>query len=146
MSIGQKQTNFGNLTTNTSKWLVSTNVEKKMGHILTFVMLNKLSHPLIIVRLSDCFMQVVDINSPTDCQTVQFLISRLLSDCPALRCLQRWGISGLSRNRVNFRLRHIWIRAAGNFVVVCVKFSALLIILFLQWFQTSRSLILINVS
>ena len=64
----------------------------------------KMPHPLLIVSQSDYLkIQVVDINLHTDWQTVQIQISWLLQK-PAdldLHYLQRQGISGFSRTRVN---------------------------------------------
>ena len=39
-------------------------------------MLSKLSRPLLIVSLSDCFIQVVDINLQTEWQTVQIQMKK----------------------------------------------------------------------
>ena len=72
---------------------------------LTLVMLIKLScqAPLLIFSQSDYLIQIIDINSHTERQTVQIQISWLLQKPTDLdlQCLQRQGISGLSRTRVN---------------------------------------------
>ena len=59
--------------------------------------------PLLTVSQSDSFIQIVDINSYTEWQTVQIQISWLLKKPTDLdlHWLQRQGISGLSRTRVN---------------------------------------------
>ena len=68
--------------------------------------------PLPIFSQSDYLIQVVDINSHTEWQTVQIQISWLLQKPTDLdlHCLQRQSISGLSRTRVNMVLsvRHFW--------------------------------------
>ena len=60
-------------------------------------------HPLLIINQSVCLIQAVDINSHTEWQTVQIKISWLLQKPTDLdlHCLQRQGISGFSRTRVN---------------------------------------------
>ena len=58
----------------------------------------KMPHTLLIVSQSDSLIQIVDIYPHTDWQTVQIQIS-WLTDLD-LHCLQRQGISGLSRTRV----------------------------------------------
>ena len=55
-------------------------------------------HSLLIVSQLDYLIQIVDINSHMEWQTVQIQISWLLKN---LHCLQRQGISGFSRTRVN---------------------------------------------
>ena len=70
--------------------------------MLTIAMLNKLKkmpHHLLIVIQSDCLIQVID--------TIHILNGKQVSNCwPCqnldLHCLQRWGISRLSRTRVEF--------------------------------------------
>ena len=61
--------------------------------------------PLLIVSQSDSLIQIVDINSDTDWQTVQIQISWLFQKPTDLDLhymyLQRQVISGLSRTRVN---------------------------------------------
>ena len=59
--------------------------------------------PLQTVSQSDSLIQIVDINSHTKWQTVQIQISWLLQKPTDLdlHCLQRQGISGFSRTRVN---------------------------------------------
>ena len=59
--------------------------------------------PLLIVSQSDSLIQIVDINSYTDWQTVQIQISWLLQKPTDLdlHCLQRHGISRFIRTRVN---------------------------------------------
>ena len=53
-------------------------------------------HPLLIASQSDYLIQIVDINSHTEWQTVQIQISWLLTDLD-LHCLQRQGMSGFSK-------------------------------------------------
>ena len=53
---------------------------------------------LLVFSQSDNFIQVVDINSNTEWQTVQIQISWLLH--LDLHCLQRQSVSGFSRTRV----------------------------------------------
>ena len=63
--------------------------------------------PLLTVSQSDYLIQVDDINSNTEWQTVQIWISWHLQK-PIdldLHCLQRQGISRFSRTRVNKRLK-----------------------------------------
>ena len=62
--------------------------------------------PFPIFSQSDYLIQVVDINSNTEWQTVQIQISWLLQKPTDLdlHCLQRQGISGFSRTRVNIQL------------------------------------------
>ena len=59
--------------------------------------------PLLIFSQSDYLIQIIDINSHTSWQTVQIQISWLLQKPTDLdlHCLQRQGISGFSRTRVN---------------------------------------------
>ena len=59
-------------------------------------------HPLIFSQ-SDYLIQVVDINSHTECQTVQIQISGHLKKPTDLdlHCLKRQGISGFSRRWLN---------------------------------------------
>ena len=57
----------------------------------------KMPCPPLIFSQSDYLSSIVAINSQTKWQTVQIQISWLLLD---LHCLQRQGISGLSRTRV----------------------------------------------
>ena len=58
--------------------------------------------PLLVFSQSDHLIQIVDINSHTEWQTVWFQISWLLQKPTDLdlHCLQRQGISGFSRTRV----------------------------------------------
>ena len=58
--------------------------------------------PFQIFSQSDYLIQIVNINSHSDWQTVQIQISWLLQKPTDLdlHCLQRQGISGLSRTRV----------------------------------------------
>ena len=61
--------------------------------------------PLLIFSQSDYLMQVVDMNSNTEWQTVQIQISWLLKPTDLdLHCLQRQGISGFSRTKVKQNL------------------------------------------
>ena len=62
-----------------------------------------MSCPLLIFSQSGYLIQIVDINSHTEWQTVQIQISWLLQKPTDLdlHCLQRQGISGLSRTRIN---------------------------------------------
>ena len=59
--------------------------------------------PLLAFSQSDYLIQVVDTNSNSEWQTVQVQISWLLQKPTDLdlHCLQRQGISGFSRTRVN---------------------------------------------
>ena len=88
--------------------------------ILTLVLLNKLRyHPhFLIFSHSDYLIPVTAINSHTIWQTVQIQISWLLQK-PAdldLHCLQRWGISGFSRTRVDFKA--LFKIAVNNFTIL----------------------------
>ena len=58
--------------------------------------------PLLIVSQSDSLIQIVDINSHTEWQTVQIQISWLLQKTTDLdlHCLQRQGISGFSEIKI----------------------------------------------
>ena len=58
--------------------------------------------PLMILSQSGYLIHVVDINSDTKCQTVQIQIDWLHQKLTDLdqHCLQRQGISRLSRTRV----------------------------------------------
>ena len=60
-------------------------------------------HPLLIFSQSDYLIQIVDINSHIEWQTVQIQISWLLQKPTDLdlHCLQQQGISVFSRTRVN---------------------------------------------
>ena len=60
--------------------------------------------PLIILSQSDSFIQTVNINSGTKWQTVQIHIRWILQKPTDLdlHCLQRQGISWLSRTKVNY--------------------------------------------
>ena len=62
--------------------------------------------PFLICSQSDYLIQLVDINSHTSWQTVQFQISWILQKPTDLdlHCLQRQDISGFSRTRVNLLL------------------------------------------
>ena len=62
----------------------------------------KMPHPLLIVSQPDSLIQIVDINSHSEWQTVQIQMSWLLQKPTDLdlHCLQRQGISGFSRTRV----------------------------------------------
>ena len=61
-------------------------------------------HPFQIFSQSDYLIQIVDINSHTEWQAVQIQISWLLQKPTDLdlHCLQKQGISGFSRTRVNW--------------------------------------------
>ena len=63
----------------------------------------KIPRTLLIFSQSDNLIQIVAIKSHTYWQTVQIQISWLLQKPTdlALHCLQRQGISGFSRTRVN---------------------------------------------
>ena len=65
----------------------------------------KMPCPLLTFSQSDNLIQVVDMNSNTEWQTVQFQIIWLLKKPTDLdlHCLQRHGISGFSRTRVKFK-------------------------------------------
>ena len=58
-------------------------------------------HPLLIFSQSDYLIQVVDINSHTECQAVQIQISWRLKKPTDLdlHCLKRQGISGSGFSR-----------------------------------------------
>ena len=59
-------------------------------------------YPLLIFSQSVCLIKVVDTSSHTKGQTVQIQISWLQKPTdPDLHCLQRQGVSGFSRTRVN---------------------------------------------
>ena len=66
--------------------------------------------PFITLSQSDSLIQIVDTNSDTKWQTVQIQISWLLQKPTDLdlHCLQRQGISGLSRTRVKSPFRNIF--------------------------------------
>ena len=66
-------------------------------------MLNKMPRPFLIFSQSDYLIEVVDTNSHTKWQTVQIQITWLLQKPTdqTLHCLQRQGITGFSRTRVN---------------------------------------------
>ena len=68
----------------------------------------KMPCPLLILSQSVYLIQVVDTNLNTEWQTVQIQISWLLQKPTDLdlHCLQRQGISGLSRTRVNIHENH----------------------------------------
>ena len=68
-------------------------------------------HPIQIFSQSDCLIQIVDTNSLTEWQTMQIKISWLLKKPTDLdlHCLQRQGISVLSRTRVKQELSQILI-------------------------------------
>ena len=75
-----------------------------MGTFLALVMLNKLrAHPFLIVSQSDCLIQVVDINSHTEWQTVQIQFIWLLQKPTGLNlhCLLRHGMSCSAREGLN---------------------------------------------
>ena len=59
--------------------------------------------PFLIFSQLDYLIQIIDINSHTEWQTVQIQICWLLQKPTDLdlHCLQRQGISGFSRTRVN---------------------------------------------
>ena len=87
--------------------------------------------PFLIFNQSNCLIQVVDTNSYTEWQTVQIQISWLLQKPTDLdlHCLQRQGISGLSRTRVSIakdmdihRTVFIFPKGAGHFVISCLLF------------------------
>ena len=62
----------------------------------------KLACPLLFFSQSDYLIQIVDINSNTEWQTVQIQISWLLKKPTSLdlHCLQKQGIGGFSMTRV----------------------------------------------
>ena len=58
---------------------------------------------LLIINQSDYLIQVADINSHTELQTMQIQISWPLKPTDLdLHCLQRQGVSRFSRTRINF--------------------------------------------
>ena len=65
--------------------------------------------PLLIVNQSDYLIQIFDINSHSDWQTVQIQISWLLQKPTDLdlHCLQRQGMSRFSRTKVKLLLFEI---------------------------------------
>ena len=67
-------------------------------------------HPFLIASQSDYLIQIVDINSHTEWQTVQIQISWLLQKPTDqdLLWLQKQGISGFSRTRV--KTGSIWLQ------------------------------------
>ena len=79
--------------------------------------------PLLIASQSDSLIQIVNINSHTEWQTVQIQISWLLRKPTDLdlHCLQRSGISGFSRTMIIFKSGH-WPRRYC-LKVVCFFFS-----------------------
>ena len=82
----------------------SCTFQSQLG-LLTLVLLNKfkMPHPLLIFNQSDYLIWIVVIKSHIWWQTVQIQISWLLKKPTDLdlHCLQRQGISGFSRTRVN---------------------------------------------
>ena len=74
--------------------------------------------PFPIFSQSDYLIQVVDINSNAEWQTVQIQISWLLQKPTDLdlHCLQRQGISGFSRTRVKANIH-------TSFELLCTKNS-----------------------
>ena len=79
--------------------------------------------PYQIFSQSDYLIQIVDINSHSDWQTVQIQISWLLQKPTDLdlHCLQRQGISGLSRTRVN-----VYVPFVFPYLFVWYNFSTIL--------------------
>ena len=76
-----------------------------MAERVILVMLNKLMPlPLLIVSQSDYLILIFYINSHTKWQTVKIQISWLLQKPTDLdlHCLQKQGLSGFSRTRVNW--------------------------------------------
>ena len=67
--------------------------------------------PLLIFSQSDYLIQIVNINTYTEWQTVQIQISWLLQKPTDLdlHCLQWHGISRFSRTRVNTLIRKHWV-------------------------------------
>ena len=74
------------------------------------MILKTLLHPLVIFSQSDYLIWIVALNSHTQWQTVQIQISWLLQKPTDLDlyCLQRQGISGFSRTKVN--AHEMWLR------------------------------------
>ena len=69
------------------------------------VELIKLPHPLLIFSQSEYLIQIVDINSHSEWQTVQIQISWLLQKPTDLdlHCWQMQDVSGLIRTRVKIK-------------------------------------------
>ena len=76
--------------------------------------------PFLIVSQSDYLIQIVDINSHTEWQTVQIQISWLLQKPTDLdlHCLQRQSISRLSRTRVKYQTEYCFVkrRLSGGWI------------------------------
>ena len=68
--------------------------------------------PFLIGSQSDYLIQIVDINSQTEWQTVQIQISWLLKKPTDLdlHCLQRQSISRLSRTRVKYQTEYCFVK------------------------------------
>ena len=88
----------------------------KLNICLTLVLLNKLRCHAHFSQ-SGYLIQIVDINSHSEWQTVQIQISWLLQKPTDLylHCLQRQGISGLSRTRVKLIARIIILQGSFYF-------------------------------
>ena len=89
------------------------------GLMLThfFLMLTlTMPHPFQIFSQSDDLIQIVDINSYTEWQTVQIQISWLLQKATdlALHCLQRQDKSGSAGLGLIFRVKTVLIRNSDN--------------------------------
>ena len=88
-------------------------------------------HLLLIVSQSDSFIQIVDINSHSEWQTVHIQISWLQKPTDLdLHCLQRQGISGFSRKGLTFSLSgsiqlttnwRYYRKQASIFRAICIK-------------------------
>ena len=81
-------------------------IKKNINNYLTLVLLNKL---ILIFSKSDFLIWIVAIDSNTYRQTVQIQISWLLKKPTDLdlHCLQKQGISGFSRTRVNITVPYL---------------------------------------
>ena len=81
-------------------------------------------HPFHFFSQSDYLIQITDINSHTECQTVQIQISWLLQKPTDLdlHYLQGQGISRFNRTRVKFSHRQCTIVIAPDKVIIEVNF------------------------
>ena len=92
--------------------------------------------PFLILSQSDYLIQIVDLNSHSEWQIVQIQISWLLQKPTDLdlHCLQRQGISGFSRTRVNLNLPylhiiHKWCSVVNTYhITFCTSLCILLFV------------------
>ena len=94
-------------------------------------------HPFQIFSQLDYLIQIIDINSHTEWQTVQIQISWLLQKPTDLdlHCLQRQGISGFSRTRDNM--------IVDSSTCVSILSSVAVIFLCLQHWKVDGSILLL---